>query len=241
MPAISEPIASVPEVIDSYLRSSAFTPGSVLLRGANFNTKELTDEQLSLLVAELETLSMRYKNPNMAAMIARGAERILDLVRMVNYRTNAGFYGARARGDQLVVDAMRISDLSLTTWVVNRATAAAVAWAGSSTTNISMLVSSLPVLGHVFLGFADPVGFPLVDKIQLIKDGDPWVPEVVQFQWRDTMGDNQVPMYELREPWILPPQATYYIALNYFSTGEDRLLPIAFVVRRARDTIAALA
>ena len=240
MSVISEPTASVTEVIDSYLKSSAFTPGSVLLRGANFSAKELTDEQLSLFVAELETLSMRYKNPNIASMIARGAERILDLVRMVNYRTNAGFYGARARGDKLVVDALRLTDVSLTTWVVNRATAAAAAWIGSSTTTINMLVSSLPVIGHLYLGFVDPVGFPLVDRIQLVKDGDPWVPEVVQFQWRDTMGDNQVPMYELREPWILPPQSTYYIPLNYFSTGEDRLTPVAFVVRRARDTIAAL-
>lgn len=236
------------------LRAYVQVKDTVYIQGKPMSALDLTPDGLLILAQELDTFCDIEQNPVVADIIARGAPRILDAVRMVNYETKNGYEGAAARGPALVVNPMQPGDLlkydaatsALSTdgkadWLESKTARGAAAWSGTSTYTNQMLVSSLPVLAHIYLGFVNPIEVPKVNKIQLIKDGDAWPEEVFTWNWRQTFGNNLTPTYELKQPWILPPGRSYYIAAYYPITGDDLLQPIGFTVKRATDIIAALA
>ena len=61
------------------------------------------------------------------------------------------------------------------------------------------------------------------------------------WDWRQTFGSNRTPTHELKQTWTIPPGENYYIAANYFLTGDDKCQPIGFAVGRSTDILAALA
>ena len=246
------------EVLKAYVANPRlYTANKVWVRGEVQSALDISADGLAILGQELDAYADVARNPVMAEIIARGAPRILDAVRMVNYESKNGYGGAGARGHELLVNPIGVNDIlkynagttTLSTdskatgenWLRTLAAAAAAAYSGTSTYNNLMLVSSLPVVSHVYLGWVNPIEVPKVERIQLIKDGDPWAPEVFVWQWRDTFGANRVPTYEQKQPWVIPPGRAYYIAVDYYITGDDKLQPIAFAVKRATDILAALA
>lgn len=241
-------IPTARDVIASYLGGPEYKANSVAIGDKAYTAADISGEDIEILAQELDTIIDREQNPTLAAIIARGSPRILDCVRMVNANTKQGYKGAAARGMQLLAQPLAVADLYIsaaatarTTWLVTITAVAAAQWSGDSTNTNDMLESSLPVISHVVLGFVDPVEVPKIDKIQLIKNGDPWCYEVLTFNWRATFGDHRTPTYELKQPWMIPPGEKYYIACNRYLTGDDKLQPIGFVIKRATDIIAALA
>jgi len=113
-------------------------------------------------------------------------------------------------------------------------------WPPTSGT-IDLTISSLAVVGHCYFGFVNPVPMPKVNVVQLVFDSDPWPQEVLDWEWREGFGDNETPVYELKMPWIIPPGRSYRISVRNYITGEDRLTPIGFSVKRASDIIASIA
>ena len=233
----------VEEILDAYIQSAQYEKNQVNVAGKTYGALDLDEDDYRVFREELVVLSRRVYNPAIADCIARGAPRLLDAVRMVNDQSKQGFKGASSRGDQLIINPMRVGDVSRTTWLVTVSAAGAANWLGATgaANDIDMLVSSLPVISHIFLGFIDPVASPKIDRVQLVKDSDPYVEEVLDFGWSAIFGDGQTPFHELKTPWIVPPGSSYYMPVSYFITGEDRLQPVAYAVKRARDVIAALA
>lgn len=248
------------EVLERYVAGvlGAYERDAVYIKGEKQSALDISADDLAILGQELDAFADIERNPVVAAIIARGAPRILDAVRMVNYETKNGYKGAGARGHELVVNPIGVNDLleanpataglaadskgaAAENWLITVTSAAAACYSGDATYNNQMLVSSLPVLSHVFLGWVNPIEVPKAEMIQLIKDGDPWTPENFTWQWRDTFGDNRVPTYEQKQPWVIPPGRSYYIAVDYYITGDDKLQPIGFTVKRATDIITALA
>lgn len=234
------------EVLDRYVRTQ-MKKGEVSIAGKKYSALDIIPDELEILKEELDAF-IDEQNPAVARIIVRGAPRILDAIRLVNYESKQGFKGAAARGHSLVLNPLIVADIytagaasAKTSWLVAVTTAGAANWSGDSTNVNNMLVSSLPVLCHVYLGFINPIAVPKSNMIQLIKNGDPMVRECLQWDWRDTFGDNRTPTYELKQPWTIPPGEQYYIAASYFLTGDDKIEPIAFTVKRATDIIAALA
>ena len=232
----------VRQVLRGYVGSPSYKADEVWIAGRSYAARALDSNQLDLLVEDLESIANQQSNPFVANMIARNSPRIFDLVRVVNHETKQGYMGAAARGNALVLNPLRMGDVSITHgWQVNVAATGAATWIATSTTNIDMLVSSLPVLGHIYLGFVDAVEVPKVSTIQLVKNGDTWPEEVLPLGWRQGFGTNSTPTYELKQPWIIPPSESYYIPVRYDRVGDDHLQPVAFTVKRATDIIAALA
>lgn len=235
----------VEEVLDNYIKSSQYTSNKVVIAGKEYTAKDLDENDYNIFREEMVVLTLRQSNIQIADAIARASPRLLDAVRMVNGQSGAGqgFKGAGARGDQLLINPLRVGDVSRTTWLVTITAAGAATWIGASgaANDIDMLVSSLPVLSHVYIGFTDPIASPKIDTVQFVKDSDAYVEEVLQFGWRESFNENENPFHELRTPWVAPPQSSYYIPVRYFITGEDLFQPVAFAVKRARDVIAALA
>jgi hypothetical protein len=248
-------IQSAYDVLKDYVGDKSLcTPDSVFIGGKANAAKDIPWNEVEILAQELDSMVDWEQNPVLASLIVRGAARVLDAVRMVNAESKQGYKGAAARGAQLVVSPIRVADLLLynassstladypkTTWETAITARGAAAWSGTSTYNNEMLVSSLPMLSHVYLGFINPIDVPKMDQIQLIKDGDPMAVETLSFGWRQTFGDNQCPVHELKQPWVIPPGAKYYIACSYYLTGDDLTQPIGFTVKRATDILSALA
>lgn len=236
------------EILNRYGKSGA-KANTVYIAGKEYGASDIIDEdEWKTLKEELDSFVDEEQNPTVARIIARGAPRVYDAIRLVNYESKQGFKGAAARGHALVFNPLTVADLyaagaaaAKTTWTTVVAATGAANYSGDSTNVNPMLVSSLPVLCHVILGWVNPIEVPKSNMIQLIKNGDPMAREYIMWEWRQTFGDNRTPTYELKQPWICPPGENYYIAANYFLTGDDKLQPIGFSVRRATDIIAALA
>jgi len=234
------------QVLDRYV--ARMTPNKVFIADKEYGATDISKDELTILKEELDAFVDIDQNPTLARMIARGAPRILDAIRLVNYETKQGFGGAASRGHSLVLNPLVVADIytagsatAKTTWLTTVTSTGAANWSGDETNVNPMLVSSLPVLCHVYLGFINPIEVPKVNMIQIVKNGTSWAREYIQWDWRQTFGDNRTPTYELKQPWIIPPGEHYYIPVNYFLTGDDRLEPVAFTVKRATDIISALA
>jgi hypothetical protein len=245
----------VESVLGAYVRGQLpgqpYTRDSVSIGGKPISALDPDPNDFEIFRAELAVLSKRQRNPMVADIIARNAPRLWDAVRMVNSNTKLGFGGASARGGRLLFNPLEPRDLGRAggfpgtappdSWLQVPATVgAARLWPPTSGT-IDMTISSLPVLSHVYFGFVNPVANPKVNNIQLVLDADPWPEEILDWDWREGYGDNETPVYELKNPWVIRPGASYRISVRNYITGEDRLTPIGFSVKRALDIIASLA
>lgn len=224
-------------------------PGTVIIAGNPHNAEDPPDAHMQIFIDEMQIMSKRQRHPLMADIIARLAPFVWDAVRMVNVQTKGGYGGAGGRGDELIVNPLTLRDTGSgggfpgtsprSTWIVNR-TASGAARLYPAANTVDMLVNSLPQLSHVIGGFINPVGAPIAESVQLIYD-DPWSEEAFDWEWREAFGDQEVPVYELRQPWIIRPAGSYRVNLRYGITGADKTQPIGFSVKRATDLNASAA
>lgn len=248
---------SVDQVLNMYVRNQLAGVGqpykkdSVLVAGQPVAALDPDPEDFSIFLSEMIVLAKRQRNPMVGDIVARNSPRLWDLVRMVNANTKQGYGGAASRGDKLLFNPLEPRDLGRgggwpgtsppDSWLQVPATVGgARLWPPTSGT-VTLTISSLPVLGHVYFGFVNPVASPKVNIVQLVLDSDAWPEEVMDWEWRESYGDTETPVYELRQPWVLRPGASYRVSVRNYITGEDRLTPIGFSVKRASDIIASLA
>jgi hypothetical protein len=221
----------------------------VIVGGKEYGALDPVDQDFDIFVAEMSVITKRNRNPMVADIIARNSPRLWDAVRMVNDNTKVGFGGAGARGARLLFNPLEPRDLGSaggfpgttppTTWFRSvTSVAARRLWPDANT--IDLTISSLPVLSHVYFGFVDPIAVPKPNVIQLVLDSDPWAQEVLDWEWREAYGDVETPVYELKNPWVIRPGASYRISVRDYITGDDRIIPIGFSVKRASDIIATL-
>lgn len=245
-------IADVAAVLSAYRNSGQYLTDTVRIGAKDYAALEPKDpNDFAIFVAELQVVVQQQRNELVADIIARNSPRLWDTVRMVNVVTKNGFKGMGARGDALLFNPLRLRDLGRAggypgtsppdNWLQSYTSIGGTRlWPPTSGT-VTLTVSSLQQLGHVFFGFVDPVPTPKVDAVQLVLDSDPWSEEAVPWEWRRSYSDIEVPTYELRQPWVIRPGAAYRVSVRVYATGDDRLQPIGFVVQRATDIIGSLA
>lgn len=246
---------SVDQVLNAYvsgrLQGQPYVHNSVKIAGNPVAGLDPSAEDFATFVGEMVVMAKRQRNPMVGDIIARNSPRLWDLVRLVNATTKQGYGGGSSRGDKLLFNPLEPRDLGRAggfpstappdSWLQVPATVgAARLWPPGSGT-ITLTISSLPVLGHVYFGFVDPIAVPKVNNIQLVLDSDAWPEEILDWEWREAYGDMETPVYELKQPWMIRPGASYRISVRNYITGEDRLTPIGFSVKRASDIIASLA
>lgn len=245
----------VEDVLQAYVRNQLpgqpYILNSVVVGDKQLGAQDPTAADFDIFLNEMIVMTKRQRNPMVADIIARNSPRLWDVVRMVNNNTKLGYGGASGRGGRLLLNPLEPRDLGRgggfpgtappASWLQTpTTTGAARLWPPTSGT-IDLTISSLPVLGHVYFGFVNPVPTPKVNDIQLVLDSDPWPEEILDWEWREGFGDSETPVYELKMPWVIRPGASYRISVRNYITGEDRLTPIGFSVKRALDIIASLA
>lgn len=233
------------------LRGDPYDGDTIQIGSRAISVLDTSDDDFDIFVAEMTVMAKRQRNPMVADIVARNSPRLWDAIRMVNFTTRVGYGGAGARGARLLFNPLEPRDLGRSggfpgtsppdNWLQSpTSVGAARLWPPTSGT-IDMTISSLPVLAHVYFGFVDPVPVPKVNIIQLILDSDPWPEEVLDWEWRESFGDGETPVYELKNPWLIRSGASYRISVRNYITGEDRLTPIGFSVKRALEIIGSLA
>ena len=249
------PEIRVEDVLSAYVRNALpgqrYSTSTAVVAGKDVAIQEPPREDFQIFLAEMVVITKRTRNPTIADIIARNSPRLWDAVRMVNTTTKIGYKGAGARGASLLFNPLEPRDFGRAggfpgtsppdSWLQVPATVgAARLWPPTSGT-IDMTISSLPVLSLVIFGFVDPVAVPKANIVQLVLAGDAWAEEVLDWEWREGFGENETPVYELKQPWVIQPGASYRVSVRNYITGEDRLTPIGFSVKRASDIIASLA
>ena len=247
--------ASVAQVLTDYrtnrIRGQPYLKDSVTIAGKENAALDPKEDDFATFVSEMVVIAKRQRNPMVGDIIARNSPRLWDLIRLVNAYTKQGFGGASSRGDRLLFNPLEPRDLGRAggfpgtsppdSWLQVPATVGAARLWPPTSGNIVLTVSSLAHLGHVYFGFVDPVAIPKVNSIQLVLDSDAWPEEILDWEWRESYGDTETPIYELKQPWMIRPGASYRISVRNYITGEDRLTPIGFSVKRAQEIIASLA
>jgi len=243
------------DIIKRYINTAggAYKPGFVFIGSKSWAVTDISKDECELLAQEIDTFVDWETSPRVASMVVRAAPRILDAVRLVNANTKQGYGGAAGRGMQLIAQPLQLFDLlkatpgstdvtsyPMTTWLVNKTAAGVSNWSGQAAYCNTMVVSSLPYMAHVFVGFIDSIEVPKVNKIQIVKDGDTYPIENPNFEWRGQFGSFAVPTHELLQPWIIPPSSKYYIGAYYYATGDDKMQPIGFAIKRATDVLSAM-
>jgi len=249
---MANPIKAM-DVLNRYFSGKQYQAGTVWIGSKNYAVVDISKEQTEILAIEIDTFVDWDSAPRIASMTVRAAPRILDAVRLVNSNTKQGYGGAAGRGQQLIAQPLQLFDLlkaspsstdvtayPMTTWLVNKTATGVSNWSGSTSYANTMVVSSMPYMAHVFIGFIDTIEVPKVSKIQIIKDGDTYPIENPNFEWRGSFGSFAVPTHELLQPWIIPPASKYYICANYYATGDDKMQPIGFAIKRATDVLSAM-
>jgi hypothetical protein len=253
---VSQTVAElrVEDVLRAYrgnqIQNQPYGADLVYVADKQYGALEPPQADFERFVAEMVVTSKRQRNPMVADIIARNSPRLWDAVRMVNANTKVGFGGGAARGDRLLFNPLEPRDFGSaggfpgttppTTWYRSVTTVAGRRlWPDANT--IDLTISSLPVLSHVIFGFTDPVAVPKPNIVQLVLDGDAWAEEGMDWEWREAYGDIETPVYELKNPWVIRPGASYRINVRDYITGDDRIIPIGFSVKRGRDIIASLA
>ena len=237
------------DILKRYVSSPAYQPGMVYIGNKTWAVTDISKQECETLGQEIDTFVDWEASPRIASMVVRAAPRILDAVRLVNANTKQGYGGAAGRGQQLIAQPLQLFDFNIAgsntamlTWLVTKGTTGAIAWTGNATAanQNTMVVSGLPYLAHILIGFIDSIEVPKINKIQIVKDGDTYPVENPNFEWRGAFGDFQVPTHELLQPWIIPPASKYYIGVNWYAIGDDKLQPIGFAIKRATDVLTAI-
>ena len=246
---------AVEDILERYasgrIESQPYMRDSVFIGGAKVAALDPSPADFRIFVSEMMVIAKRQRNPMVGDIITRNAPRLWDLIRMVNANTKQGFGGAGSRGDRLLFNPLEPRDLGRgggfpgtsppDSWLQVPATVGAARLWPPTSGKITLTVSSLALLGHVYFGFVNPVAVPKVNAIQLVLDSDAWPEEIMDWEWRESYGDTETPVYELKLPWVIRPGAAYRISVRNYITGEDRLTPIGFSVKRAQEIIASLA
>lgn len=248
------PELKVEDVLRSYVNGSLpgqpYSANKVVIGVRDVDALDPSMNDFEIFLAELQVICKRQLNPLIADIIARNSTRLWDCVRMVNKQTNGGYGGAGSRGNRLTLNPFEVRDFGSaggfpgtsapTSWLRSiTSTGGARLWPGANT--IDLTISSLPVVAHVYFGFVNLIDRPKTSSVQLILDSDPWPEEVMDTEWKQAYNEIEASVYELRQPWVIRPGASYRVNVRNYLTGDDRLTPIGFTIKRALDLIASLA
>lgn len=208
----------------------------VYLAGREVTVSGLAEEDVKLFTEELDRIVNDMKSPTVATMVAEHSPEVLDMIRLINKETGQGFGGALATGNELTLGIGSAPDFE-------RAGTQLSNWERSvSTGTIDWLFSESNPLttgeqqGLIIIGVIDPVETPKIDQVQLTKNNDTKpIERLTGLYERRDFGTNETPVHEFREPWIIPPENTFYSRAHCHTSGSDKLQPISFVIQRARD------
>jgi len=204
-----------------------------IIAGRKEKVGSLKADDVKQFVVQLEHLVHPQQSPVIHDIIARNAPLILDVIRIVNLETKQGFKGMAARAGELEINWVRPGTFGKTTWLTSYTSTGSNTW--FSETRL------LEYEALIILGWIDPIEVPKIDAIYITKDGDPLPAQTMPWMAKNNFGTYQTPIVEQKLPLVVLPEHKFKIEVNVFATGDDKLEPIGFHIRRAEDFMSATA
>jgi len=204
-----------------------------IIAGRKEKCGSLKKDDVQAFVTQLEHMVHPNQSPVVYDIIARNAPLILDVIRIVNIETKQGFRGMAARAGELEINWVRPGTFGKTTWLTSYTSTGSNTW--FSETRL------LEYEALIILGWIDPIEVPKIDAIYITKDGDPLPAQTMPWNAKTQLGAYQTPIVEMKLPLVVLPEHKVKIDVNVFATGDDKLEPIGFHIRRAEDFMSATA
>lgn len=224
--------------------------------GKDYTLSKLSHLDIKTLGDEMDTL-IANMNPIIQELYAKNALTILDAIRMVNTETKQGFKGALASGNELDLEFLgprlfhdpdAAAAVRRTSWV-RTITAAMVAYRDcpyiNDLTSAAFAPPAVPVEVEltmveeeaiVLLGFINDAATPCSNGFQITMNTEPYDIQDMDFEMVQAFAGTT--LWELKQPWTLPPEQSGWVHLRYFRAGTDECKPIGVWVRMARNTRA---
>ena len=213
--------------VKAYVPIQNYPEEEIVIAGRKEKASALSSAEVQAFVTQLDAIIHSQQCPVVKDIIARNARLLLDAIRVVNINTKQGFKGFAARGSELEINYVRPKTFNKTTWLQSIASAGTVSWLAET--------KALEEEALVILGWIDPIEVPKIDAVLYTKDGDPLPAQTLPFEVRDAFGTIKTPVVEQKLPITVLPEHKIKIDMNAFATGDDKIQPIAFHIRKAAD------
>ncbi len=210
------------------------------------------------LGVEMDTLLVNL-NPILQNLYVKNASFILNAIRMVNTETKQGFKGSLAGGGpeldiqfltpRIFKDPDAAANTLRTTW--NRTITAAMVTArdcpfihgllsAAFAPPAALVEVALPMTAFetvVILGLVNDAALPCCNGLQITANTIPYDIQDMDFELVDPFLGTT--LWELKQPWTIPPLQTGLMHVRYYRAGNDELKPIGVWVRQS-NTMRAL-
>jgi len=233
-----------------------YVPESTIKLGRppkDYTLAKLSYADIKRLADEMDVLVVNL-NPILQELYVKNAMAILDAVRMVNGNTKQGFKGALASGNELDISflgprlfhdpdaaaaAVRASWVRTITaaivtardapYINDLTTAAWAPPAALAEVELAMIEEEALVL----LGFVNDAATPCSNGFQITMNTEPYDIQEMDFELVQPLAGTA--LWEMKEPWTIPPEQSGWLHLRYFRAGTDECKPIGVFVRMARN------
>ncbi len=206
---------------------------------------EMDYHDIKIFADEMD-IALKHQNPYVAALFAKNAEGMVNLIRAINVETASGFKGSNGSGRQLDVlmfRAEQFGDPALansatlrTSWIravgvgLNVQFIIAQDALGANTHgDLAMAVNE----GIAVFGFANPAATPCVSAIQPTYLAQAYNVQNCDFELTNPfVGDAIV---EMKQPLYIFPSETGRINVRYYRAGNDEMRPIGVWVKMSQN------
>jgi hypothetical protein len=225
---------------------------SIKLGGKDYDLSPILYSDIKILGDEMDTL-IANMNPIIQNLIAKNALAFLDAVRMANVESKQGFKGALGSGNELDIqflgprqfhDPDAVAATRRASWV-RTITAAMVTYRDCPYINdLTSGIFAPPAVpaevelamtqyeSLIIVGFVNDAATPCSNGVQITMNTAPYDIQDMDFEMAQPL--EGCTLWELKEPWLLPPLQSGWVHLRYFRAGTDECKPVGAWVRMAR-------
>ncbi len=204
---------------------------------------EMDYHDIKIFADEMD-IALKHQNPYVAALFAKNAEGMVNLIRAVNVETASGFKGSNGSGRQLDVLMFRAEQFqdpdaagiaARASWI--RAVGIGLnvqfiihpdALGANTHGDLTMAVNE----GIAVFGFANPAATPCVSAIQPNYLAQAYNVQNCDFELTNPfVGDAIV---EMKQPLYIYPSEAGRINVRYYRAGNDEMRPIGIWVKMSQ-------
>ncbi len=211
---------------------------------------EIDYADIKIFANELD-IALTLQNPLVQSLLAKNAEGLVSLIRVINTESASGFKGSVGSGRQLDAlllraeqfqnpdDALKVARAS---WIRTIAAAGGqgqfIVNPGTEDVDAKVALEMADEEGIAILGFVNPAATPLVDAVKITYLSQAYNIQNLDFELANPfIGDAIV---ELKQPLFIFPKESALVEVRYFAAGVDELRPIGLWVKMS-SALRALA
>jgi len=222
-------INSVREFIRNYSEEVAE------VAGVEMKLASMRSEEVNELAKMIDKLLYIEANESIRQLYVENFDLVIDLIRAVKTETKQDFAGIRARGNQLTIVALTADQFARVWGTTGKLDFTYTATATGPTDYLG--TSANPEIvpeesGCLILGYQELSVSPKINKCQLIKNGDKYIWNNIDFE-----ADENFYVAALAEPWVFPPESSFHVKMNFYKTGKTELKPIGVKAVQAKNVM----